>query len=449
LVTNMTEGSPFKIILAFTLPLFIGNVFQQMYNIADVIIVGRTLGIDALAAVGATIPIFMVAMGATVGMTGGFAVVTGQRFGAGDMAGVKKSVAVSIILSAVYTIVFMLLTVLAIDSLLNIMNVPATIFFNAHSYISILLYGIGAMTLYNLLASLMRALGDSKTPLYFLILASLVNIILALLFIVYFQWGVPGSALALVISEGISGLLCLFYIYKKVPLLHLQKADWHFSWPFVWEHLRMGVPMAVQFAILGAGIIVLQAVCNSFGSDIIAGFTSAGRVEQLALQPMISIGLTMAVYTAQNYGARKFERIRQGVKVCSKILLGFSVIAAVSIYFLGADIIMLFLGVYDKEVVDAGLLYLHLTVPFYFFLSQIFVFRNATQGLGIAIMPLGSGIIELVFRSGAAIILGNYFGYKGMCYASPASWIGASIFLTIGYFYFIKVLEKKNSIDFK
>ena len=164
---------------------------------------------------------------------------------------------------------------------------------------------------------------------------------------------------------------------------------------------------------------------------------------------LLGIEVGMAVYTAQNYGARKFERIRQGVKVCSKILLGFSVIAAISIYFLGSDIIMLFLGVYDKAVVDAGLLYLHLTVPFYFFLSQIFVFRNATQGLGIAIMPLGSGIIELVFRSGAAIILGNYFGYEGMCYASPASWIGASIFLTIGYFYFIKILEKKNSIDFK
>lgn len=445
----MTEGNPLKVILAFTLPLFIGNVFQQMYNIADVIIVGRTLGVDALAAVGATIPIFMVAMGATVGMTGGLAVVTGQRFGAGDMPGVRKSAAVSVVLGVLYTFFFMALTAIGIEPLLEMMNVPETIFANAHVYISILLYGIGAMTLYNLLASLMRALGDSKTPLYFLILASIVNIILALVFIVYFRWGVRGSAIALVISEGISGFLCLGYIYKYFPILHLQKKDWHFTWPVIWEHLRMGIPMAVQFAILGAGILVLQAVCNSFGPDIIAGFTSAGRVEQLALQPMISIGLAISVYTAQNYGARKFNRIRQGVGVCSKILFGFSFIAAVGIYFLGSDIIMLFLSSYDKQVVESGLLYLHLTVPFYFFLSQIFVFRSATQGLGIAIMPLGSGLIELIFRSGAAIILGNYFGYKGMCYASPASWIGASIFLAIGYFYFINILEKQKSIAFK
>ena len=449
MITKMTEGKPLKIILSFTIPLFIGNVFQQMYNIADVIIVGRTLGVDALAAVGATIPIFMVAMGATVGMTGGLAVVTGQRFGAGDMLGVKNSAAVSVFLSFVYTGLIMLLTTFGIEPLLKLMNVPEAIFADAHTYISILLYGLGAMTLYNLLASLMRALGDSKTPLYFLIFASIVNIILALVFIVYFKWGVRGSAIALVISEGISGVLCLIYIYKNFPLLHLQRKDWHFTWGAIWEHLRMGVPMAVQFAILGAGILVLQAVCNSFGPNIIAGFTSAGRVEQLALQPMISIGLAISVFTAQNYGARKFTRIREGVKICSKILLGFSLLSAMGIYFFGSEIIMLFLGSYNQEVVEAGLLYLQHTVPFYFFLSQIFVFRSAAQGLGIAIMPIGSGLIEFVFRSGAAIFLGNYFGYKGMCYASPASWVSAAIFLTIGYYYFINILEKQKSIVFK
>ena len=448
MVTNLTEGNPLKIILGFTVPLLIGNVFQQMYNIADVIIVGRTIGVEALAAVGATIPLFMVVMGATIGMTGGFAVVTGQLFGAGDMAGVRRSSAVSIMLSVLYSILMMVLTALCIHPLLDVLNVPPEIYENAYSYIAILLYGIGAMTLYNLLASLMRALGDSKTPLYFLILASLLNIALALVFIVYFHWGVPGSAIALVISEGFSGLLCLGYIYKYFPLLHLKKEDWRFDKTFVWEHIRMGIPMAVQFAILGVGILVLQAVCNSFGSEIIAGFTSALRIEQLALQPMVSIGIAITVYTAQNYGARKLDRIRKGVRACSFSLLVFSLVAALLVYFFGENMIMLFLSDYDEAVVKAGLMYLHLTVPFYFFLSQILVYRNATQGLGIAIMPLGSGIIELVFRSTAAIVLAKYYGYEGMCYASPASWIGASVFLAIGYYYFMGIIEKNHKVQF-
>jgi len=441
----MTQGKPLGIILSFTIPLVIGNVFQQMYNIADVIIVGHTLGMEALAAVGSTIPVFMIAMGATVGMTGGFAVITGQKFGSGDVDGVKTSAFVSTVLSLVYSLCFMGLTAVGLKPLLALLNVPAEIFAPAYTYISILLYGISAMTLYNLLASLLRALGDSKTPLYFLIFASLLNIALALLFIRFFGWGIGGSAIALVISEGISGLLCLLYIYKKVAILHLRKKDLHCSRQELWDHLKMGVPMAVQFAILGVGILVLQAVCNSFGPVIIAGFTSAGRVEQLALQPMISIGLAMAVFTAQNYGARRFDRIRQGVRTGARLLLGFSALAAVCVYVAGPNIIMLFLGDYDQQVMEAGLLYLHTTVPFYCFLSQIFVFRNAAQGLGVAIMPLGSGLVELLCRSGAAILLGRWYGYTGLCFASPASWLGACLFLILGYYYFINILEKKNA----
>ncbi|MEG1345506.1 MAG: MATE family efflux transporter, partial [Acidaminococcaceae bacterium] len=295
MVTTMTAGKPLKLILSFTIPLIIGNIFQQMYNIADVIIVGQTIGINALAAVGSTIPLFMVLMGSTVGLTGGFAVITGQCFGAGDMVGVRKSAAVSAVLSGIFSVLIMVAAYLCLPAILALMQVPAAIYADAYSYISILIYGISALTLYNLLASLLRALGDSKTPLYFLIIASILNIALALVFIRNFGWGVPGSAIALVIAEGISGLLCLAYIYWHFPLLHLQREDWQITWRAVREHLAMGLPMALQFTILGVGILVLQAVCNSFGPEVIAGFTSAMRIEQLALQPMISIGLTIAV----------------------------------------------------------------------------------------------------------------------------------------------------------
>lgn len=445
MVKKMTEGKPLTLILQFMIPLLIGNVFQQLYNITDVIIVGRTLGIEALAAVGATISIFMIAVGATIGLTSGMSVIAGQQFGAKNMAGVKNSAATALTISVIYMLFFIVITHIFLEPLLRAIEVPDKIFAQSYNYISILLYGIGTTTLYNLASALMRALGDSKTPLYFLIISSILNIILALVFILVLGWGVTGSAIALVIAEGISGALCLWYIYHKVPALHLQKSDFVLTKSFVWQHLKMGCPMSLQFAILGVGILVLQAVCNSFGPAVIAGFTAAGRVEQLALQPMISVGISMAVYTAQNFGAKRLDRVRQGVKNGSIILLIFSVTAGITSYFFGPEIIKLFIDANDQATIEAGVTYLHTTVPFYIFLSQIFIFRNATQGLGLSFMPFGSGVVELVARSAAAIILGRQFGYLGMCYASPFSWLGACTFLAIGYFYFMRVLEKHNT----
>lgn len=444
MVKKMTEGKPLTLILEFMVPLLIGNVFQQLYNITDVIIVGRTLGVEALAAVGATIPIFMIAVGATIGLTSGMSIIAGQEFGAKNMDGVKNSAAVALVISIVYMFFFIILTHAFLDPLLRLIEVPEAIFADSYNYISILLYGIGTTALYNLASGLMRALGDSKTPLYFLIISSILNIILALVFILVLGWGVTGSAIALVIAEGISGALCLWYIYNKVPALHLQKSDFVLTQENVWHHLKMGCPMSLQFAILGVGILVLQAVCNRFGPAMIAGFTAAGRVEQLALQPMISVGISIAVYTAQNFGAKRFDRIRQGVRTGSIILLIFSVTAATASYFFGPEIIKLFIDEGDAATIEAGVTYLHTTVPFYVFLSQIFIFRNATQGLGLSFMPFGSGVVELVARSVAAIYLGGHFGYLGMCYSSPFSWMGASIFLAVGYFYFIKILEKQK-----
>ena len=272
----MTEGDPLKLILPFMVPLLIGNVFQQLYNIADIIIVGRTIGVNALAAVGATAPLFMMLVVLTMGLSNGFTVVTGQRYGAGDLDGVRRSVAMSTMLSLFFVLIMMLIATFALDPALAAMNVPEELFEDAKSYVLIISHGIIAMMGYNLLAGILRSLGDSKTPLYFLIIATILNIFLALLFIIQFGWGVPGSAVALVIAQGFSALLCIVYIVKKFPILRLQKQDWHFDWNFAWEHLRMGLPMAVQFSVLGLGMIFIQAVCNKFGPTTIAAFTSAG-----------------------------------------------------------------------------------------------------------------------------------------------------------------------------
>lgn len=444
MLLNMTEGKPLKLIIPFMIPLLIGNVFQQLYNIADIIIVGRTIGVEALAAVGAVSPLFMLVMILTIGLSNGFTVITGQRYGAQDMDGMRRSIGTCTVLSVTAVILIMSIMHWSIDPILMLMNIPAELLSDAKAYVMIITDGLFAMMAYNLLSAIMRSLGDSKTPLYFLIVSTIVNIVLALVFILCLGWGVPGSAVALVIAQAVSAALCLGYIYRRFPQLHLSRRDIRIDWPEAWAHLRMGLPMAVQFSVLGLGIIILQSVCNKFGGAQIAGFTTAARIEQLALQPMISFGIAMAVFTAQNYGARRFDRIREAVRRCSLLSMAFSFSAAVLLYFFGETIISIFLEKPSAEVMQAARLYILYTVPAYFFLSQIFIYRNACQGMGVGMIPMLSGLVELVMRSFAAIYLSQIYGYTGLCMAEPIAWISCSIFVFASYRYFIRVLESKH-----
>ena len=243
MLQNMTEGEPLKLILPFMIPLLIGNVFQQLYNIADVVIVGRTIGVEALAAVGAVTPLFMMTMVLTIGLSNGCTVVTGQRYGAGDMEGMRRSIGTCTVLSVIFTLFIMLVFHVIIDPALVLMNIPPELLEDAKAYVMIIVDGLFAMMAYNLLSGIMRSLGDSKTPLYFLIVSSIVNIFLALAFILYLGWGVPGSAIALVIAQAISAILCMLYIYKRFPQLHIGRKDFRLDGPEVWAHLRMGLPM--------------------------------------------------------------------------------------------------------------------------------------------------------------------------------------------------------------
>ena len=269
MITDMTKGDPLKHILLFSVPLLIGNIFQQLYNIADLVIVGRTLGVESFAAVGAVAPVFFLITFIIVGLTNGFAVITGQRYGAKDINGVRNSVVVSTILSTIVTLAFSVVCTLFLNPILKWMNVPANIYHNAFWYVEIIIIGLIITTMYNMISSIIRALGDSKTPLYFLIVASLANIVLALIFILIFHMGVPGSAVAVLLSQGISVLLCLIYVRYKMPVLRISRNEWliKFDKDFfnsAYEHLRVGVPMAIQFSIIGISILVIQSVCNSF-----------------------------------------------------------------------------------------------------------------------------------------------------------------------------------------
>lgn len=446
MLKDMTEGKPLKLILPFMIPLLIGNIFQQLYNIVDIIIVGRTIGMEALASVGAIAPLFMMGVGLTIGLSNGFTVVTGQRYGAKDMPGVRRSIVTASYLSVIFVILVMIIMHLGIDTMLKWINLPEELTANSKAYVMIIVDGLIAMQGYNLLSGVMRSLGDSKTPLYCLVIASVINVALALVFIIKLGWGVPGSAVAMVIAQAISALLCMAYIATKFPELHLSSKDVDFSKEEIWEHLRMGLPMAVQFTILGLGIVILQSVCNSFGAKTIAGFTTAVRVEQIALMPMISFGLSMAVFTAQNYGARKFERIREGVRTCSMLSMGFALFAALMFMFFAKEIVEVFLDNPDPEVLKASHMYITYTVPFYFFLSQIFIYRNACQGMGVSMIPMLASTVELVMRSFAAVYLSSEYGFLGVCVASPLSWVSCCIFVFCSYRYFIKILENKNKL---
>ncbi len=453
MIKDLTKGEPVKLMLIFSIPLLIGNIFQQFYNIADIIIVGRTLGMDALASVGAVAPLFFLIMFIIVGLTNGFSVITGQRFGAKDYDGVRRSTTMSTILSFIFTILFSLVCALFMEKILGWMNVPQNIYRDAYLYTQIVVLGLVITNFYNLLASVIRALGDSLTPLYCLIIASILNIILALLFILKFGWGVPGSAVALILSQAFSGILCVWYVKYKFPILHLKKSDWIFDFKkdseFALEHLRVGIPMAVQFAILGTGILIIQSVCNSFGADVIAAFTASLRIEQIATLPMITFGVALATFVAQNFGAGHFSRIRFGVKRASLINVGLSLFMAVVMHFWGGDLVEIFVGSGHDNIVELAHSYLFVSSLFYFFLAQIFIYRNALQGLGRPVIPMLASLGELLVRAFAAIYLAVRIGYYGVFYAGPIAWVTAGVVLAVGYYTTINKFLRKTQMEIR
>lgn len=430
---DMTKGSPTKLILAFSIPLLIGNIFQQFYAMVDAIIVGRFVGVNALAAVGSTGSLSFLVMGFVIGLTGGFSVLVAQRFGAKDEDGLRHSVAMSIYLCIIFTIIITLIACLSAEWLLTIMKTPEDIFKDAYAYIFIIFLFTFVSVIYNMLSGILRALGDSRTPLYFLVIASFLNIVLDLWFIITFQMGVKGAAYATVISQGVSGLLCYIYMRYRYPILRFQKKDWIIKKDTITRLLKIGLPMSFQFSVTAIGVMILQSAINKFGSTIVAAYTAASKVEQLVTQPLASLGITMATYTGQNLGAGRQDRIIDGVKKCIVISLAFSIIGGIVIYLFGEDIVLLFLSEPDPEVLYAAGQYFKAIMFLFFPLGILFVFRNVLQGLGDGLWPFLGGVTELIVRSVVAIVFSSFFGYAAICYASPLSWISAAVLLVIAF----------------
>jgi len=442
MIQNLTTGRPSKLIFLFCLPLLIGNLFQQLYNITDALIVGRLLGVNALAAVGATAPLFFVFLIIAFGFAGGLTVVTAQRFGAGDMDGVRSSVTHAIMACVVLCLLMSTFLLCFLRPILHLMNVPSEIENDARIFMSILSFALMMLVFYNLLFGVVRALGDSKTPLYFLIFATLLNVVLNFTFIYFFGFGVAGSALGTVVAICFTLVLFVFYIYFKIPILHLKKSDWRFSKKMLKEQLSIALPMSLQFSVLSFSMMVIQATCNSFGADVIAAFTAALRIEQLATQPLLALGMAMATFAAQNFGAGKISRIRQGVRLTAFWSFIISVSASLLVRYVGRDMISVFLSEENNFIIEVGKTYLSISTLFYFFLGLIFIFRNTLQGMGKAVIPLIASLTELFLRSFVAIYLAKMMGYQGIFYASPIAWIGATLVVTAGYIFTIKQFKR-------
>ena len=441
---DMTTGNPVKLIVYFSIPLLIGNIFQQFYSMVDTIIVGRFLGTSSLAALGATGAMMFLIIGFATGLTSGFSVIAAQFFGANDAEGVKRSVATSITLSIISTIVITIISVLLVEPLLNSMNTPADIMQDAKSYITIIFAGTFATVFYNMISSILRALGDSRTPLYFLIVSSILNIVLDLLFIVNFSMGVSGAAYATVISQGVSGLLCLIYAIKKYDILKIEKRHFKMDKSFILKHFKIGLPMAFQFSITAIGVMVLQSSINSFGSVVVAAHTAASKVEQLVMQPSITFGITMATYSAQNLGAGKIQRIKDGVKKCSIVSLIVSIVCGLVVVFFGDSFTRLFIKGASSDVIRYSQQYLNTVAIFFPILGLLFIYRSSLQGIGDAFVPMMAGAAELVARVIVSLTLPLLIGYTAICLASPLAWIAATIPLALAYFKRINSLVEKK-----
>ena len=429
---DLTTGSPMRLIIGFALPTLFGMLFQQLYNMVDAMIVGKLLGSAALAAVGSTGSVNFFVIGFCMGVCNGFAIPVAQRMGAGEPSKMRRYVANAAWLSVLFAVVLTVATGLLCRQILTVMLTPADIFANAYAYIFVIFMGIPATFLYNLLAGVIRSLGDSKTPVYFLALSSVLNILLDFALILGFQAGVAGAAIATVASQGVSGIACLLYMRKRYPILRMTKEERRLDLHACGVLCAMGIPMGLQYSITAIGSIVLQSSVNALGSLYVAAVAAGGKVYQLLACPFDAMGATMATYCGQNVGACRLDRLSRGIRACALLGLGYSVVAFCAMLRFAPQCALLFL---DSRELDAALLtqlaarYILIQSAFFFPLALVNIVRFSIQGMGFSPFAILAGVLEMAARTGVGMILVPAFGYTAACFASPAAWVCADLFL--------------------
>ncbi len=441
-VKDMTAGRIFPQLFYFTLPLLMGNLLQQTYSLVDAAIVGRFLGIDSLAAVGASSSVVFLILGFCNGCCGGFGIPVAQKFGARDYATMRRCVVVSLQLAAAMSLILAVVTGILCDDILRLMRTPDNIFDGAYIYLLITFIGIPCTFFYNLLSSIIRALGDSKTPFWFLLFSAVLNIVLDLFTILTLGWGVAGAAIATVFSQGLSAVLCYVYMMRRFDILRTTPAERRFSWPIARILLGIGVPMGLQFSITAIGSIMLQSANNALGTACVAAFTAAMRIKMFFMCPFESLGIAMATFAGQNYGAGRPERILQGVKAAALMALAYWVFTFCVLMFGSETVALLFVDASETEILYDTALFLHVSVTFFPVLGLLCILRYTIQGAGFTNLAMLSGVSEMVARILVSVFAVPMWGYIAVCFGDSTAWIFADAFLIPAFFYVYRKIKK-------
>lgn len=427
---SMTDGKPLPLILQFAVPLLIGNLLQQTYNIIDAAIVGQALGSDALASVGASSSVQFLVLGFCIGICCGFGVPIAKTFGALDYKKMRDYIYHSILLTLLTAVVLTTVCVLLCHQILHLLSTPENIYQDAYNYLVILFAGIPCTLLYNLLSSILRSVGDSRTPFIFLAVSTVLNIGLDMFCILALGWGCAGAAIATITAQGISGLLCLIYIWKKIDIIHLQKENCQIHGADIKTMAVMGIPMGLQYSITAIGSMVLQSANNGLDNSVyVSGFTAGLRIKQFFMCPFDAIATAVSVFCGQNLGAGKVDRIKKGIRQGVAVGASYGVIAGLVLIFLGRTLSLLFLSRDEVAVLDASAMYLRCMGYFFWSLGILNVTRMSTQGIGFSGRAIFSGLTEMVARIVVSLIFVPLFGYHAVCYADQAAWVSACFYI--------------------
>ncbi len=420
---DLTKGSPLPLILSFTGPILLGNLFQLLYNMADTRIVGTFLGENALAAVGATGSVNNLLVGLIIGMTNGFAILTARRYGAKDREGVRSSIGSIFVLAFITSIIITIVGLLFLEPLLKLLNTPNDLINTSIKYFRVILLGCTATMFYNVCATILRAVGDSLTPLLFLILSTFLNVVLDLLFVVPLNWGVEGAALATVLAQLISVILCLFVMYNRFNDLWPTRSDFKLKLSIASQLYGTGISMAMMYCLVNVGSVILQGAINTFGQDVIIAHTAARRLTELFMMVFSALGATIATFTSQNFGARKPERIREGIKLSLIMSWCVCVFIIFITYTVSDYLIYMVTGTKNPTVINTAMLYLKIDCLLYCVTAAISLLRNSLQGVGDRKTPLISSTIELLGKIGVVVLLTPKLGYFGIILAEPIVWV--------------------------
>lgn len=439
---EMTAGRALPLIFNFTLPLLLGNLLQQTYSIVDAAIVGKYLGIPSLAAVGASTSVIFLILGFCNGCCCGFGIPVAQKFGARDYSMMRRYVSISLQLAAWMSVAITIVTSIYCADILRSMQTPENIFDGAYDYLLVTFLGIPCTFFYNLLSSIIRALGDSKTPFWFLLFSTILNIALDFFCILVLDWGVLGAAVATVVSQGISAILCYIYMRRHFEILRGTAEERKFQFKLARNLLSIGVPMGLQFSITAIGSIMLQSANNALGTACVAAFTSAARIKMFFICPFESLGIAMATYTGQNYGAGKPDRIWQGIKASALMMSVYAVATFVVLMTTSKWLALIFIDPAETEIIQNTVLFLHISCSFFLSLGLLCILRYTIQGAGYTNLAMFSGVSEMIARVLVSIYAVPAFGFVAVCFGDPTAWIAADLFLIPAFIYVYRRLKK-------